>query len=635
MPSKSGELKKWLQFVRREGHILHDYPSLVFQQAINQPDSSSLAQMAQQRLAAAREMRPWFRWINKEAAQSAGILTLVGHKSSVYSCCVSADSRIIVSAGWDGVRVWDFDSGEQVRSQPVLKTRASFVALTPRRLFVGEWDGLNRLGRLQLLDPDTWAHLATLDSPAATQGSFAISADGQWMTASEDNRIGISNLGDGPGPREFEISVSDKINSLSFSANGALLLAVAGFRNVHGWDTTSWAQDFEFKSPVMDLRGAELSSDRQTIALVRPDGVLCYDVATKRLSGVLQGHSGAIEGCCFAPDGSRLLTWARDGQIIIWSVPVPSTELLPLPDEFTDWTTKKSGFQQSKAGSTIVTACSFSPEGSRIATIDTAQGGKLYDGHTFRMLQKIEGLTSYSDLAAKGDFYTACAFSPDGRSFVSGAKTGELTGFPYPHSYGVTDLAFTRDGKWLISVSEDRSFKLWDAATRYLQTSVTAHSAAIHSCSVSPDGGTFATGSEDSTAKVWDLKQPHKPLAVIQHSTAVRSVSYSPDGKQLVCATAGGTLCLWQVDGPVLLKELRICEQNARRCWFTPDAARLIAICEAGAVVVVIDVSTGEVKARFVAGKTLLASTMAPDGLRVFITTKPGAVFLLQLEKGL
>jgi len=644
---KQGELQDWLRFIRREGHILRDYPWLLVQQAANQPDTTSPAQVAKCRVSTGIEMRPWFRWVNKQMEQSAVIITLVGHKSSVYSCSISADCRRLVSAGWDGVRVWDFDSGEQVRSEPVLKMRASFVALLPNKVLVGEWEGRNRHGRLQLFEEDTWRHLSELPLLVNGGGSLAVSISGDRIAVSEGNEIAVCNLADETAVRqlvETSISNHDAFASLTFTVNDNLLLSTDHMGNVRGWDTKTWEKTFQFKSPVPDLRSADLSPDRAMVVLVRPDGVLCYDVNSQRLHAILEGHSGGIEGCRFSPDGSRIVTWGRDGLIQIWARPTDLLGDQRLPDQFSDWTSRKSGYQQSRAGTSIVTTCTFSPTGSQIVAIDTNNGGELFDGHTLNSVRKIEDLVVYSDLAVKGQVYTACAMSPDGATLVCGNKTGELrkchldgfsayTVFPSPHSYAVTDLAFSPDGKSVLSVSEDRSFKLWDAATRDLQATVRAHDGGIHGCCYSPKGDLFATASEDCTAKVWE-QNPSNPRMVLQHSTAVRSVAFSPNGAQLATSTAAGTVCLWELNGETLSKEMRVCAQNARRFWWTPDASYLMVTCEPGGVVLLLDLKTGEVKARFVSGQSLQTSAMAPDASRVFIATKPGAVFLLSLENG-
>src|SRR5687767_4842465 len=110
-------LQEWQRFIRADGHVLNRYPSLLFQQAANQPDATAPSKGARRRLRDRRETRPWFRWSNKETSSvTAYEMTLTGHTSSVYACAVAPDGRRAVSAGWDGVRLWDLGTGEAISS---------------------------------------------------------------------------------------------------------------------------------------------------------------------------------------------------------------------------------------------------------------------------------------------------------------------------------------------------------------------------------------------------------------------------------------------------------------------------------------------------------------------------------------
>ena len=70
-----------------------------------------------------------------------------------------------------------------------------------------------------------------------------------------------------------------------------------------------------------------------------------------------------------------------------------------------------------------------------------------------------------------------------------------------PHSLGIKSAAFSRDGTRLLSGSQDKTVKLWDAATGRLLRTFEGHSDAVTSVAFSPDGARLLSGSGDKTAQ--------------------------------------------------------------------------------------------------------------------------------------
>ena len=70
---------------------------------------------------------------------------------------------------------------------------------------------------------------------------------------------------------------------------------------------------------------------------------------------------------------------------------------------------------------------------------------------------------------------------------------------------------------------------------------------------LSPDGKRIVTGSEDKTAKIWDATTGAEMLTLKVHAN-VDSVAFSPDGKRIATGNQDGTAIIWfsEVDaGPV------------------------------------------------------------------------------------
>ena len=72
------------------------------------------------------------------------------------------------------------------------------------------------------------------------------------------------------------------------------------------------------------------------------------------------------------------------------------------------------------------------------------------------------------------------------------------------HSGGVSSVAFSHDGKQVVSGSWDKTLRIWDAVTGKEVQKLEGHSHWVNSVAFSHDGKQVVSGSNDKTLRIWD-----------------------------------------------------------------------------------------------------------------------------------
>jgi WD40 repeat protein len=223
-----------------------------------------------------------------------------------------------------------------------------------------------------------------------------------------------------------------------------------------------------------------------------------------------------------------------------------------------------------------------------------------------------------------GNFVTAAAFSPDAKFVVTASEDKKAKVWNaasqrelYPlvgHAQGLLCAAFSPDGKLIATGGWDNRIRLWDPASGQELKTLEGHAGYVGSLAFSPNGKTLASGSFDRTVKVWDVaeRSPLKTLA--GHAASVEGLAFSPDGNTLASASLDHTVRLWEMSEG---RETRVLAGHAdfvQGVAFSPNGATL-ASCGWDGLIKLWDPATGREKATLTGHSSeVMSVAFSPDG---------------------
>ena len=143
------------------------------------------------------------------------------------------------------------------------------------------------------------------------------------------------------------------------------------------------------------------------------------------------------------------------------------------------------------------------------------------------------------------------------------------------HKDWIGRIAWSPDGKWLASPSNDKTIRIWDAVTGKVVRTLAGHTNTVYSVAWSPDGRRLASASDDQTVRLWDIETGQDLRTLKGHSGGVNSVAWSPDGRRLASASDDATIRLWDAETGQALRTLAGHSHQLNSVAWSPDGRRL------------------------------------------------------------
>ncbi|KAJ8589382.1 WD40 repeat-like protein [Rhizopogon salebrosus TDB-379] len=270
------------------------------------------------------------------------------------------------------------------------------------------------------------------------------------------------------------------------------------------------------------------------------------------------GESG-VNTIALSLDGKKVISGSGDAVVRLWDVDMGKV--------IAKWTGHNSG---------VVHIC-WNRDGRWVVSGDDEGTARVWDVESGKTVLVIEtGLTQV----------WAVIYSPDTTMIATGghkreeeylkiwdANTGELVANLKGDTGTVYCLAWTADGKTLISGSEDHSIRTWNTTTWQQIAVLTGHTDEVYGIAISLNGRILASTSRDSTARLWNLETGQPIGSPLQHTGAVECPSFSRDGKQLATGCSDSNAYTWDIS--------TIVEAAGLSELLNPNGKSLLDVCDA------------------------------------------------------
>jgi len=441
--------------------------------------------------------------------------------SSVRGRAISPDARELAVMGSDQVvRVCDLETGKELRNSGPLTDASVLVSWSGdgRYLLCGsgyvDEGNIRRKGPIRLLDAATCKEAKQFMGPKELVVTYALAPNGRHVltwdftdgirlwdpdaTANPDKPLpeppSDKPISEGPVPDKPAPAAEKSpftghdgaVLSVAFSHDGTKLLSGGKDRTVRFWDVATGKNLKTLKRPVGAITLVGFAGKgSQAVGVAGDSGFTTWDLETEKV--IYEVGTGQRSGWAISPDGASVILTQSDGFVTV--------------QKTTDSGRRDHLFSGTTWGNPVASAFSA-------------------DGHGLVFATSGDGLIHVADLVA--DKEVGKGFAVPRAEIICLAVAPKLT-----H----------------VIVADEKDLTLWGLQTLKPVHHFEQYKEKVLCLAFSPDGKRVVTGAADSTVRVWEVATGKELKRSTEHKEAVRGVAFSPDGKTI--ASCGDAIKLW------------------------------------------------------------------------------------------
>lgn len=215
------------------------------------------------------------------------------------------------------------------------------------------------------------------------------------------------------------------------------------------------------------------------------------------------------------------------------------------------------------------------------------QGRELFSGASTRLtVYSVPDMEKVKSMSKSADVIYGIDFRSDGKLFALGNSAGNIQVFDSAskklirnlkgHKGPVRKVKFSPNKVNLFSISDDKTFKVWDIPTESEIISIDAHDDYIRACAIIQNGKYFITGSYDHKIKIWNIEDNYSLVMAIDNGAPIEDLLVSANGS-IIIAAGSNMIKFWDISaGGNLIHSMSPHQKTITSIVLNSDCSHLI-----------------------------------------------------------